>query len=120
MHPLLDREHTGTLLPLFSLRSKKDWGIGDISSMTLWIDALADMRLDLLQLLPINEMPPGVSCPYTALTAFALDPLYIAVEDIPELAEYPDLTAEIAAKHFQTHIRHLRASKIVQYDEVRR
>ncbi len=120
MHPLLEREHTGTLLPLFSLRSKKDWGIGDISSMTLWIDALADMRLDLLQLLPINEMPPGVSCPYTALTAFALDPLYIAVEDIPELAEYPDLTAEIAAKHFQTHIRHLRASKIVQYDEVRR
>jgi len=53
------------------MRSKKDWGIGDTRSMTLWFDAMKAMNLDLLQVLPINEMPPGVSCPYTALSAFA-------------------------------------------------
>ncbi|MBI4801393.1 MAG: 4-alpha-glucanotransferase [Elusimicrobia bacterium] len=120
MHPLLEKEHTGVLLPLFSLRSKKDWGIGDISSMALWVDALADIKLDLLQLLPVNEMPPGVTCPYTALSAFALDPVYIAVEDIPELAEYADITAEIKSKKIQTRLRHLRASPIVQYDDIKR
>ncbi len=119
MHPLLEKEHTGVLLPLFSMRSKKDWGIGDISSMGLWIDALAALNLDLIQLLPVNEMPPGVSCPYTALSAFAIDPIFIAINDIPELRDCPELKAEIASQNFQTTLRHLRGSKTVQYNDVK-
>ncbi len=119
MHPLLDKKHTGTLFPLFSMRSKKDWGIGDISGMGLWIDALAELNLDLIQLLPVNETPPGVACPYTALSAFAIDPIFIAIDDIPELEEFPELKEEIASKKFQAGLRRLRASKKVQYNDVK-
>ncbi len=119
MHPLLEKKHTGTLFPLFSMRSKKDWGIGDTRAMTLWFDAMKALNLDLLQVLPINEMPPGVSCPYTALSAFALDPIYIAVEDIPELKDFPEILEELNSRRFQAGLRQLRAAKSVMYNEVR-
>ena len=83
-HHLLSGKHTGILLPLFSMRSKKDWGIGDIGAMKLWLDFLKSTNLDILEILPINEMPPGVNCPYTSMSAFAIDPIYIAIEDIKE------------------------------------
>ena len=119
MHPHLQKKHTGTLFPLFSMRSRKDWGIGDTRTLILWLDALKAMNLDLLQVLPMNEMPPGVSCPYTALSAFALDPIYIAVEDIPELAEFKEVREEINSRPFRAGIRRLRSSNMVLYEEVR-
>lgn len=120
MHPLLEKKHTGVLFPLFSMRSKNDWGIGDVSAMALWFDAFKAMGIDLLQVLPINEMPPGVSCPYTALSAFAIDPIYIAVPEIEELADFPDLAGEMRSHGFQAEIRNLRLSKYALYEEVRR
>jgi 4-alpha-glucanotransferase len=119
MHPLLEKKHTGTLFPLFSMRHKKDWGIGDTRSMTLWFDAMKAMGLNLLQVLPINEMPPGVSCPYTALSAFALDPIYIAVDELPELKEAAEVREEINSRRFQAGLKQLRISKSVMYNEVR-
>ncbi len=119
MHPFLETKHTGTLFPLFSMRSKKDWGIGDTRAMTLWFDAMKALNLNLLQVLPINEMPPGVSCPYTALSAFALDPIYIAVDELPELKESPALMEEVNSRRFQASLRQLRRSKTVMYNEVR-
>ncbi len=119
MHPLLEKNLTGTLFPLFSMRSKKDWGIGDTRAMTLWFDVMKAMNLDLLQVLPINEMPPGVSCPYTALSAFALDPIYIAVDELPELKDNLELVEEINSRRFQAGLRQLRRARTVMYNEVR-
>ena len=108
------------MLPLFSMRSKKDWGIGDIACIAPWLDLLASLNLDLLQLLPINETPPGVACPYTALSAFAVDPIYISVEDVPELAECPELEKEMGSTEFRGQLRRLRRHETVLYDDVKR
>ena len=32
-HPLLKTKRTGLLFPLFSMRSVRDWGIGDFTSL---------------------------------------------------------------------------------------
>lgn len=120
MHPLLDKKHTGVLLPLFSMRAKNDWGIGDISCIGPWARAAARLNLDLIQLLPVNEMPPGASCPYTALSAFAVDPIFIAIDEIPELEEFSEIKEELASRRFQSGLRALRRLKTVSYDEVKR
>jgi 4-alpha-glucanotransferase len=39
-----------------------------------------------VQLLPVNEMQEGQSSPYSALSAMALDPIFIAIDDLPEAA----------------------------------
>lgn len=119
MHNLLKTKHTGTLFPIFSMRSERDWGIGDIKTMELWFTNLKAINMNLLQVLPMNEMPSGVSCPYTALSAFAIDPMYISIEDLPELNDFPWLKDKIASYDFQNKLNNLRSAKKVQYSEVR-
>jgi 4-alpha-glucanotransferase len=76
--------HAGILLPLFSLRSRRDWGVGDLGDLPDFCRWLATAGHRVLQLLPIAEMAAHETSPYGALTAFALDPLYIALDAVEE------------------------------------
>src|SRR5439155_15377788 len=74
----------GLLVPLFSCPSAASWGIGeigDVAPMTKWL-AASNQRV--LQLLPINEMAPGQQSPYSAISAMAIDPIFISLRDVPE------------------------------------
>jgi 4-alpha-glucanotransferase len=76
----------GILVPLFSIPSTRSWGIGeigDIEPTARWLRA-GGQRL--LQLLPINEMPPGEASPYSALSAMAIDPQYITLDLLEDFA----------------------------------
>lgn len=91
----------GILVPLFSIPSTTSWGIGeigDIEPMARWLQRSGQR---LLQLLPINEMPPGERSPYSALSAMALDPQFIsmgALEDFDAIGGEASLSpAERAA-----------------------
>lgn len=94
----------GILVPLFSCPSAASWGIGeigDVAPLTRWL-AGAGQRL--LQLLPINEMPPHETSPYSALSAMAVDPQFISMgllEDFAaiggEAALEPALRAQLEA-----------------------
>ena len=76
----------GILVPLFSMPSARSWGIGeigDLERMTAWL-AAAGQRL--LQLLPITETSPDDPSPYGALSAMAIDPQYISLENVEDFA----------------------------------
>src|SRR5216110_1934683 len=76
----------GVVIPLFSCTSSRSWGIGDIADIagaTAWL-AASGQRV--LQLLPINEMAPSEQSPYSAISAMAIDPIYVDVAAIPEFA----------------------------------
>ncbi len=78
------RRRAGLLIPLFSCASTESWGIGDIGDLepvTAW---LADAGLRVLQLLPLNEMAPGQQSPYSAISAMAIDPIFIRIPSVPE------------------------------------
>jgi 4-alpha-glucanotransferase len=75
---------SGLLIPLFSAPSSDSWGvgdIGDIASLSRW---LAGGGQRILQLLPLNEMASGYHSPYSAMSAMAIDPMYIRVPDVAE------------------------------------
>ena len=107
----------GALVPLFSIPSSRGWGvgeIGDIASIARWLEA-AGLRI--LQLLPINEMPPGETSPYSALSAMAIDPQFItldAVEDYVEIGGEEALEPPLRAR-----LDACRVSPRIQYEEVR-
>ncbi|MEA3307747.1 MAG: 4-alpha-glucanotransferase [Elusimicrobiota bacterium] len=117
-HPLLSGKHTGILMPLFSMRSKRDWGIGDIGSLGLWLDFLKSSNLDVLEILPINEMPPGINCPYTSISAFAIDPIYVAIENIKDLDA--EIKKEINSAEFRKTIKELRNFEGIPYDNIKK
>jgi 4-alpha-glucanotransferase len=104
-------------VPLFSLSSTRGWGIGeigDIADTARWLES-AGQRL--LQLLPINEMPPGVSSPYSALSAMAIDPQFITldhVDDFVALGGEQRLEAKLRVR-----IDAARVAPQIDYAEVR-
>jgi 4-alpha-glucanotransferase len=76
---------SGVTIPLFSLRTRTDWGIGQITDLPACAAWLSRAGQRLVQVLPTHELADGETSPYGALSAFALDPIYVAVDRIPDL-----------------------------------
>ena len=71
----------GINIPVFSLRSENGWGSGDFTDIKLLADWASACGMKLIQLLPVNDTnatgSDKDSYPYSAISAFALDPKYI-------------------------------------------
>ncbi|MDR0517019.1 MAG: 4-alpha-glucanotransferase, partial [Fibromonadaceae bacterium] len=72
---------TGVVVPLFSLRSKESVGIGEFLDLIPFGQWAKKCGLDLIQLLPVNDTGEE-SSPYSARSAFALNPVYIRLQEI--------------------------------------
>jgi 4-alpha-glucanotransferase len=83
----------GIGVPLFSLRSSRSWGIGEIGDIPPAVDWLRLAHQSVLQILPLNELAPGESSPYSALSAMAIDPRYITIPGVNEAADFESLWA---------------------------
>jgi 4-alpha-glucanotransferase len=68
----------GILIPLFSVRAREDLGCGEIPDLAAMIDFAVGMGHRAIQLLPLDEAALGQASPYSALSVFAIDPIYIA------------------------------------------
>jgi len=78
------QKRAGVLVPLFSVYSKKSIGIGELDDLRLLIDWASNTGNSIIQLLPLNEVGP-VFCPYDSISSFALEPLYLSLEKIPQV-----------------------------------
>lgn len=71
----------GTAVPVFSLRSAGDEGIGDFADLHLLVDWAAATGQSVIQLLPVNDTTRRGqwqdSYPYGPVSSFALHPLYL-------------------------------------------
>ncbi|MBO6077374.1 MAG: 4-alpha-glucanotransferase [Bacteroidaceae bacterium] len=79
----------GTAIPVFSLRSERDFGIGQFTDLKLLVDWAAATGQSVIQTLPVNDTTlTGTwrdSYPYSANSSFALNPIYINLELVGEL-----------------------------------
>ena len=86
-----NRKLAGTLVPVFSLRSKKSAGIGDFGDLKSMIDLVAKTGQKVLQLLPINDTTITHtwtdSYPYSCISIFAIHPQYADLHALPELKD---------------------------------
>ncbi|QES87844.1 4-alpha-glucanotransferase [Rhizosphaericola mali] len=73
----------GVNIPLFSIRSECDFGIGDFAGLEKFIFWSKNAGLKLVQLLPINDTTQlggwKESYPYSAISVFALHPIYVDI-----------------------------------------
>lgn len=76
----------GVAIPVFSLRSGNGFGTGEFADIKLLVDWVKMAGLKLIQLLPINDTTATHtfldSYPYAAISAFALHPLYLNLEQL--------------------------------------
>ncbi|MCO5581846.1 hypothetical protein L7F22_035735 [Adiantum nelumboides] len=74
----------GLAVPVFSLRSEEDVGVGEFSDLKMLVDVAVKAGLHLIQLLPVNDTSVNGmwwdSYPYSSLSVFALHPLYLRLQ----------------------------------------
>ncbi|KAJ0044000.1 hypothetical protein Pint_18427 [Pistacia integerrima] len=98
----------GVAVPVFSIRSEADLGVGEFLDLKLLVDWSVASGFHLVQLLPINDTSVHKmwwdSYPYSSLSVFALHPLYLRVEalsqNMPE-----DLKKEIVKAKVQLDLK---------------
>ncbi len=76
----------GTAIPVFSLRTPDDFGIGEFRDLRPLVDWAAATCQCIIQLLPVNDTTrKGTwtdSYPYSPVSTFALHPLYMHLQDL--------------------------------------
>ncbi len=82
------------LIPLFSLRGD-GWGLGEIPDLVPFAAWARAAGFGVVQILPVLEVSGGQSSPYSAQTAFASDPVYLALDRIDGVRR-PDDLADLA------------------------
>ena len=88
------KRRAGICVPLFSLRSRQGWGLGEILDIPAAVQWLRAARHTVLQILPLNELAPGESSPYSALSAMAIDSRFITIRSIPDAPDFEALWPE--------------------------
>ena len=109
--------HCGALVPLFSAPSRQSWGIGELADLPPLCSWLKRAGLEFVQLLPLNEMAVADQSPYSAMSAMAVDPIYLAVYQVPD---FQALGGESALRPEQRRLlAAVRSSPQVRYREIR-
>lgn len=107
---------SGVLLPIFSLRSSQDFGIGDFGCTEGFFRWMKEARQRMWMLLPLLPTAPGDPSPYATRSAFGLNPLFIDLHQLPEFNDAGGLNALSAAEVNQ--LAEARAAPRIRYDLV--
>ena len=98
-----DWKGAGTAIPVFSLRTEDDFGVGEFYDLKKMVDWAAATGQSILQLLPINDTTMlhtwEDSYPYNPNSTFALHPqfLHLPAVGVKEDEAYKALKAELNA-----------------------
>lgn len=80
---------TGVAIPIFSLRSKSGFGVGEFNDLKLMVDWAVKTGQKLIQTLPINDTvlyhTNYDSYPYNAVSVYALHPIYLNLEKVGKI-----------------------------------
>ena len=106
----------GTAIPVFSLRSRRSFGIGEFTDLPLMVDWAVATGQHFIQILPVNDTTMTRtwtdSYPYNANSTFALNPIYI------NLMEVGRLKSAATMKEFEKLGKRLNELKEVDYEQV--
>lgn len=80
--PEFDHYVTGTAIPVSALRTRESCGIGEFLDLIPFAGFCTKCGIEVVQILPINDTGSQIS-PYSAVSAFALHPVYIRLQNLP-------------------------------------
>jgi 4-alpha-glucanotransferase len=112
----------GVSFSLATLRSKDNWGIGDLGDLKELVRwTILFLHVDVIGLLPLhalfNREPHHIS-PYYPSSRFYRNPIYLNIPEIEEFDHCPEARKNLAAPETQNLIKQFRASEIVQFERV--
>ncbi len=114
--PLNIWKGAGIAIPVFSIRTENGFGVGEFSDIKLLVDWSVETGIKLIQLLPINDTTATNSWkdsyPYAAISAFALHPIYLNIDELVDV-ENKDLLQKLNVEK-----KKFNKSSTLQYEAV--
>lgn len=114
--PIYDVRCAGTQVPVFSLRSRTSFGVGDFGDLKKMVDWISKTQQRVLQLLPINDTTITHtwtdSYPYSCISIFALHPQYVDLNALPPIED------EAERQRFEALRQELNALPRIDYERV--
>jgi 4-alpha-glucanotransferase len=93
--------HWGFMLQLYAVRSRDSWGMGDLrdlADLVTWSGR--DLGADFVLVNPLHTagpVPPMEPSPYYPSSRRFVNPIYLRVDDVPEVASLPPEDVEAVA-----------------------
>lgn len=111
----------GFALQLYSLRSERNWGIGDFRDLLMLVEWAGKLGAGVLGLNPLhalkNTQPYHIS-PYSPNSRLFLNDLYIDVEQVAECKTAPEVQKRLADPSFRAQLEAARSGELVNYNAV--
>jgi 4-alpha-glucanotransferase len=111
----------GPSIQLYTLRSQRNWGVGDFTDLKALLRGVAAWGADFVGLNPIHALYPAnpESCsPYSPSSRRWLNVIYLDVQALPEYLSNPALQKELAASDVQATLQQFRNLDDVDYKAV--
>ncbi len=116
-----NRRMWGFALQLYSLRSDRNWGIGDfhdLATVVRWAGTLGAGVLGLNPLHALKNSKPYHISPYSPNSRLFLNDLYIDVEQVAECKTSTEVQQRLADPAFRAQLDAARAGDLVDYNAV--
>ena len=113
----------GAFLPLYAVRSGRNWGCGDFSDVAellSWVEAMGGVTLGCLPVLATFLDEPFDPSPYSPVSRLFWNELFVDVERVPEMAASPESRELVASPRFRKEIGGARRTRLVDYTRVAR
>ena len=113
----------GLNLPLYALRSRHNWGIGDFTDLRLATAWAGELGAAFVGVNPLHAPQPGNHAdpsPYSPNSRLFLNFLYVDLESVPEMEDSPEAKSLWASPDFQADVARLQETPLVAYPEIRR
>ncbi|MDQ3565369.1 MAG: 4-alpha-glucanotransferase [Pseudomonadota bacterium] len=111
----------GLALQLYSVRSERNWGIGDFTDLDGVIELADGFGAGIIGLNPLHALFPHApthASPYSPSSRSFLNIFYLDIEAVPDFLECEAAQACVSAPRFQAQLRASRAADLVEYQGV--
>jgi len=113
----------GISAQVYSLRSRTNWGVGDLTDLGELLETSAKLGAATVGINPLHALFPGdpeLAAPYLPSSQLQLNPLYLDVLAVPDLAECEAARDLVGGSEFSAELARVRETAGVDYTAVTR
>lgn len=110
----------GLSVNLYSIRSRRNWGIGDFTDLNKIVKLIGESKGGFVGINPLhaspNTKPFGIS-PYSPVSRLYKNFIYLDLEKIPEVKESNVIRKVISSRKFKKELEELKALDLIDYEK---